>query len=194
MSEEENAQPRPSAGIGMKSVELGVALLLFIFGAVVVWDSQRLGARWAEDGPQSGYFPFYIGLIVCISSAIVFVQALMEKPGKRLSIFVEWGALRQVLSVLLPAAVYVLALQLFGIYAASAVYIALFMVWLGHYGWIKSALIAGGIAQTFLVVFELWFKVPLHKGTFYDLTFVFEAVPEFFRPVALAVARLIAGG
>jgi hypothetical protein len=111
-----------------------------------------------------------------------------------LSIFVEWGALRQVLAVLLPAAVYVLALQLFGIYAASAVYIAAFMVWLGKYGWIKSALIAGGIAQTFLVVFEIWFKVPLHKGTFYDLTFIFEAVPEFFRPVALAIARLISGG
>lgn len=193
ISEDENP-PAAARGLSMKSVELATALLLFVFGAVVVYDSQRLGAKWSEDGPQSGYFPFYIGLLVCIASAVVFAQALFAKPGERLSMFVEWGPLRQVLAVLLPAAVYVLALQLFGLYVASAVYIAAFMVWLGRYGWIKSLVLAGGISQVFFVVFEIWFKVPLHKGTLYDLSFVFEAVPEFFRPVALSVARLISGG
>jgi hypothetical protein len=194
MSEHNKAGSRAHGGISVKSVELAVAVLLFALGALVVFDSQRLGAKWGDDGPQSGYFPFYIGLIICISSVIVFVQGLLEKPGQRLSIFVEWGAFKQVLSVLLPAAVFVLGMQLFGIYAAGAVYIAVFMVWLGKYGWIKALLIAGGISQVLLVVFEMWFKVPLHKGSLYDLTFIFEAVPEFFRPVALAIARLIAGG
>ena len=59
--------------------------------------------------------------------------------------FVAWGQLKLVLSVLVPAFVYVLGVQLIGIYVASAVYITLFMRWLGHYPWAKSAAI--GVAR-----------------------------------------------
>ena len=38
--------------------ELGVAALLIAVGALVVFDSVRLGTGWADDGPRSGYFPF----------------------------------------------------------------------------------------------------------------------------------------
>jgi len=45
------------------SAELAVAALFFVFGAVVIYDSLRLGAGWQDvHGPRPGYFPFYIGL------------------------------------------------------------------------------------------------------------------------------------
>ena len=165
------------AGILTRTVEVVVALLLFAFGATVVVDSYRLGASWASDGPQSGYFPFYIGLLICLSSLATLGQAMFAQwrdrkktfsgvVARRRALFVAWGPLRQVLSVLLPALVYVLFVQLIGIYVASAVYIALFMMWLGKYTWIRSAAVGIVVNVCFFLMFEVWFKVPLFKGAF----------------------------
>ena len=79
--------------------------------------------------------------------------------------FVAWAQLRQVLAVLVPAALYVLLVQFVGLYVASALYIALFMVWLGHYSWLKSVAVALVVSVSLFVMFEIWFKVPLWKGT-----------------------------
>src|SRR5688500_15116886 len=119
----ENHQPRsvPEGGISTRTVEIVTALLVFAFGSLVLFDSVRLGFRWAEDGPQAGYFPFYIGLIICISGAAILGQALFGRAAKSRKVFVAWQPLRQVLSVLLPAILYVGAIQLIGIYVASTV-------------------------------------------------------------------------
>ena len=114
-------------------MEIVVAVFLLCIGLVVAWDSARLGARWGDDGPQSGYFPFYVGLIIACSAAVILWQALRGLTPDGRGTFVERGQLRLVLSVLLPALVYVIVIQCFGIYLASAIYIAGFMVWLGKY-------------------------------------------------------------
>ena len=155
----------------MRAVEVAVAVLLFVVGAVVVFDSYRLGSKWASDGPQSGYFPFYIGLLICFSSVVNLVQALVAKPAEG-AVFVAWGPFRLVLTVLIPAAVYVLGVKYFGIYVASAIYIAVFMVWLGRYSWFKSVAVGLGTNVSFFLMFEVWFKVPLFKGEFEPLRFL----------------------
>ena len=60
-------------------MEIAVALALFATGALVLIDSYRLGAGWADDGPQSGYFPFYIGLLLCISSIATLAQVTIAE-------------------------------------------------------------------------------------------------------------------
>jgi len=154
-------------------VDAVVALIVFFIGAVVIFGSRKLGAEWTSDGPGSGYFPFYIGLVMCISGAGIFYQALFSKTAKRnTDEFVDGEQLKRVLSVLLPAAVYVLAVQFIGLYVASAIYIALFMVILGKFSWIKSIGIALCVNVLFFLMFEVWFKVPLFKGTFDMLGFL----------------------
>lgn len=155
-----------------RTMEIVVASLFLLLGGVVSFDSYRLGASWAEDGPQSGYFPFYIGLIICISSIVTLLQALLGKAAGNNDTFVERGQLRQMLSVLVPAALYVLGIQLIGIYVASVVYIAVFMAWLGNYSWLKSAALGAATSVSLFVMFEIWFKVPLPKGMFNPLGFL----------------------
>ena len=87
--------------------------------------------------------------------------------------FVERGQLRQVLSVLLPALVYVLIVQWFGLYLASAVYIAGFMRWLGKYAWWKSVMLGIATSITVFLLFEIWFQVALHKGSLFNPLAVF---------------------
>ena len=141
-----------------------VAALFFIFGAVVVYDSLRLGAGWQEvHGPRPGYFPFYIGLLICIASLVNMVAAL-RVPAAQDKTFVEVGQLKLVLTVLIPTAIYAGAVTWIGIYAASALFIGFFMRWLGKYAWWKVVATSLITVVVFYVIFEKWFKVPLPKG------------------------------
>lgn len=149
-------------------MEIIVAALLLAFGAVIAWASFQLGAKWGEDGPQAGYFPFYIGLIIAVSSLITLLQALRGQTLRPHEAFVERGQFKLVLAVLIPAVVFVLAIQWFGIYLASAVYMAVFMVWLGKYPWWKAVLLGVAVSVIVYLMFEVWFKVALHKGTLYN--------------------------
>ena len=160
-----------AGGLSTRGAEIVVALVLFAIGALVVFDSHRLGSSWGADGPEAGYFPFYVGLITCISSLVILGQTLARR-GARSAVFVEWQALRQVLSVLIPAAVFVLAIQLIGLYVAAALYIAGFMRWLGNYSWLKSVVLGTLVSALAFVTFEVWFQVPLYKGAFNPLSFL----------------------
>jgi hypothetical protein len=151
------------SGVATNIIEAVVAVCIIIMGGVVIQGSRALGAGWTSDGPGSGYFPFYIGLILCISGVGTFYQALFSK-NKNTEVFVDGVQLRRVLSVFLPALVYVLAVQFLGLYVASAVYIALFMIILGNYSKVKSIIVSLCVVVLFFLMFEVWFKVPLYKG------------------------------
>jgi hypothetical protein len=166
------------AGISTPAMDIVVALIVLAIGVLVVVDSYRLGSSWGDDGPQSGYFPFYIGLLLGVSSLATLAQvafAEWKRRGEfkgalagRRDLFVAWSQLKLVLSVLVPATIYVLLVRIFGFYLASALYITLFMVWLGKYSWVKSVATGLGVSVSLFLLFEVWFKVPLFKGG-YDL-------------------------
>ena len=156
----------------MRSAEITTALIVFGLGALVLYDSVRLGWGWGTEGPEAGYFPFYIGLIICISSTVILLQCVLGHGRDNQAIFVEWPALRQVLSVLLPAGLFVLGIQIIGMYIAAVLYIAGFMIWLGNYGWVKSLTLGLAVSALTFVTFEVWFQVPLHKGVYDPLAFL----------------------
>jgi len=158
-------------GVATNIIDAAVAILVIIMGGVVIYGSRKLGSEWTSDGPGAGYFPFYIGLILVISGIGVLYQALAGK-NKNTEVFVDRVEFGRVLSVLLPAAVYVGAIQLIGIYVASTIYIALFMVILGKYSWLKSVVAALVVNALFFMMFEVWFKVPLYKGSYDMLSFL----------------------
>ena len=161
----EGGEGRPA--FRQKSAEIVVAALFLLLGGIVIYDSVRLGARWGDDGPQAGYFPFYIALFVCLASAVNLVVALLKKGEDRA--FVEVGQLKLVLSVLVPSIIYVALIAWLGIYVASAIFVAFFMRWLGKYPWWKVAAVSIGNSVVFFLIFEMWFKVPLPKGPLENL-------------------------
>jgi putative tricarboxylic transport membrane protein len=155
----------------VRVVDAATAVIIFVFGAVVIWDSYRLGSKWGSDGPESGYFPFYIGLILCIASCVNFYNAWREKSeAEGGESFVSRTSMKMILSVMIPTIVYVAAIGGIGpvpgvgIYVASAIFIAAFMRWLGKYGWGKAVGVSLGVPVVFFMMFEIWFKVPLPKG------------------------------
>jgi len=169
MSSQESSEETLAAAT--HTVEAVVAVCVLALGLLIMYGSRNLGSEWTSYGPGAGYFPFYIGLILCISSVGIFIQALFGK-AKNTGAFVDHVQLRRVLQVFIPALIYVGAVQVLGIYVASAVYIALFMVYLGEFSWLKSSVAAVFINVVFFLMFEVWFKVPLFKGTLNPLAFL----------------------
>ena len=151
------------SAVSLRTLELIVAAIIFALGAIVIYDSVRIGMRWAEDGPQSGYFPFYVGLFICVAAGITFVRGLNDL-ARRNKAAVTVGGLVQVLRMLVPTALYVVLVQVIGIYVASTLYLGFFMRWLGRYSWVKVLPVAVGVSVAFYLLFEVWFKVPLPKG------------------------------
>lgn len=162
--EQKQEGPR-SRGLSHGAMEAIAAIGIFAVGVVMMFDNVRIGAGWAPDGPQSGYFPFRIGAILCFASVVVLFQSVVGKQrnGK---VFVSWERFRRVLMVLLPTALYVLAIQFVGMYVASTFFIAAFMRVMDKSGWAKTVLVSVGVSAMLFWMFEIQFTVPLRKGPF----------------------------
>src|SRR2546423_258897 len=148
-----------ASGVPERIVEIGVAIFTFAIGAVMMIDNYHLGAGWAKDGPESGYFPFRIGAIICLASVAVLLQVLLSRK-RRGAVFVTYAQLKPVLLVLVPTLVYVAAIQWVGIYVASAVFIAGFMRVMDRYSWIKTLAISVRLNAILFWLFENPFLVP----------------------------------
>ena len=165
MSEEPEASGQ---SVGTRWPELIVAAVLMVLAVLVIVDSLRVGTGWAEDGPRSGYFPFYIGVLLLLSSGSVLVGQLLKWRGED-SEFAERAQIALVIAVLVPMAVYVGLIALLGIYLASVALIAYFMRRHGRYGWPLTGSVSVGVPLFFFIVFERWFLVPLPKGPIENL-------------------------
>ena len=159
----------PARGVTTRAMEIATSLAFAFAGAVAIWDSARLGAGWGADGPQSGYFPFWIGLLLVLASAANLLPVLRGARGEAAGedgrpMFLTWQQARTVATVFIPTAIYVAAIPFTGIYIASAMLVAWFMVRLGGFA-LWRALPAGlATAVVTFVVFEIWFLVALPKG------------------------------
>jgi hypothetical protein len=154
--------PSAETGPSHRAVEIGVALSIAVFAAIVIYGSIKAGINWGAEGPRAGFFPFYIGLFILMASMVNLFSAFIDLPREKL--FAEWGQLGRVVSVIIPTAVFVAIIPTLGIYVSSALLIALFMKWLGKYRWSIVAAVSVGITVGTFLVFEKWFLVPLPKG------------------------------
>lgn len=149
--------------VGARGPELAVAAFLLLLGIIVIADSVRVGTGWADDGPRSGYFPFYIGCLLVGASAWTIGRQLMDWRSDRTE-FAERAQLGQVVAVLVPMAVFVAAIFALGIYLSAVLLIAYFMRHFGKYRWRLTLPVALGVPLVFFAIFERWFLVPLPKG------------------------------
>jgi putative tricarboxylic transport membrane protein len=168
MAHEHDVVPSSAPGenqntITTRGMELVVSAGFILVAGIVMYDSVRVGNGWADDGPEAGYFPFYVGVIMFLASAATFaINLLGRKPD--LSNFVERSALLLVLKVLVPTFIYLGVMYFLGIYVASALYIGLFMMWLGKYSLAKTVPVAVLIPLALFWLFEIAFLIPLPKG------------------------------
>jgi hypothetical protein len=152
-------------GPSHRTVEVSTAIAMVAFGAIVIYGSLQVGIGWGAEGPKAGFFPFYIGVAIIIASVFNALTAATQDARK---LFADWSQLGSVLQIVIPTAIYVIAIPFIGIYVSSIVLIALFMKWLGRYGIVLSLVISVGVMVGTFLMFEKWFLVPLPKGPIED--------------------------
>ena len=145
----------------MRIADLTTALLLMAGGLLVLGDSLRIGIGWGTDGPKSGFFPFWLALTLFACCAGIVIQAVRRADRAP---FLSREAVGPVLKVLVPAIVFVVVIQLVGLYVASTLYMAVYMRWIGRHAWPLVVLVSVGFSVVTFIVFELWFLVPMPKG------------------------------
>lgn len=149
--------------VSTRTMEIVVSGAFVALACLIMYDNWRIGARWVSDGPQAGYFPFYIGLIMFVVSVTNLGVHVLNRSGAR-SNFVDRSQLTQVLKVLIPTIVFVVLIAFLGIYVSAAIFISFFMGWLGKYPLQRILPIALLVPLFLFVMFEIWFLVPLPKG------------------------------
>src|SRR3989304_3715009 len=126
----------------MRGADLVTAAVLMLLGGVVMYDAVRLGIGWGQEGARGGFLPFWLPGVLLVPAGLIFVQALLRRSAKR---FVEREQFRSVLKVLAPAAAWVVLMQFVGLYVASALYMGVYMRWIGRPAWLLGAGPSGAV-------------------------------------------------
>ena len=156
---------KSGAHLQMRWMELLVAACFVGVSLLVITDSIRVGKAWGSDGPEPGYFPFYIGCLLLGGAAWVILQTLLTwKQDNGEEVFAEKHEFNLMLLMLIPTAAFVAAIFVLGIYVAALIFISAFMVCQGKYSYFKSIMVGAGISTALFLLFEIWFLLPLPKG------------------------------
>lgn len=148
--------------------EIGTAIGTGALGLAAAIGALELGTGWEESGPQSGYFPFHVGLILIAASLWNLGAALFrhrraagteaEEP------FLDAQKLRR-LGVFIAAMLgFVVATLTLGIYVAATGYIGWTAWRQGGYRLPRALAIGAGFALALYLIFEVAFLMPLPKG------------------------------
>jgi putative tricarboxylic transport membrane protein len=148
----------------MRQADIICALCLLGLAVLVAWESLQLNVGWGLNGPEGGFFPFWLAVglggccIVSLAQAIWHVAPALRQP------FVKPGGWVLLLKVLLPATTMVLLTELIGLYPAAALYIAFYMRWIGRYDWPLILAVSVCIPLGSYFLFDKWFLLPMPKG------------------------------
>ena|SRR6476661_5502167 len=144
-----------------RTVDTVVMILLLALAGLMAFDNWRTGISWDASGPQAGYFPFYLSLILAAASLWGLVKGFIERSDR---VFVQRDQFKRVLQIFVPTLLYVVVMQWLGLYVASFILIVGFMGLIGRIAWWKSVLTAVIFTVAMFITFEIAFDVIMPKG------------------------------
>jgi putative tricarboxylic transport membrane protein len=162
---EDPTAPEPDSPpvIAVGTVDMAVSLMLLALALLLGYDNWRTGISWDSTGPQPGYFPFYLSVILGLASVFGLVTSFVSHR-EAAETFVTRAQLRRVMAVFVPTLLFCFATQFLGLYVASFLLIAGFMVLVGRIAWWKSLLTAFVFTAIMFVTFDIAFDVIMPKG------------------------------
>ena len=143
--------------------DVTVSLLLLVLAATLGFDNWRTGIAWDSTGPEAGYFPFYLSVILGGASLYGLVSSFLVRKEAS-ETFVTRAQLRRVMAVFVPTLLFCLATQFLGLYVASFFLIATFMRMVGRIALWNSLLTAFLFTAIMFVTFDIAFDVIMPKG------------------------------
>jgi hypothetical protein len=150
----------------MKRAEIITCLILLTIAGVVMSQAIRLGPGWGDAGPRAGFFPFWLSVILGLSSLWILAQTVRQPSTSEGSRFFPPGAPRLVLTVFLPMAGAIALIEVVGFYISALIYLLVYIRVTGRQSWTLTVAVAILFPLLTFLVFERWFLLPLPKGLF----------------------------
>jgi hypothetical protein len=146
--------------ISRRAFEAATATLTGAFGAAVAISSLSNGIGWSSAGVDAGTFPFITGLIILCGSVCNLLRGVLADHERML----DWSELKRLGALFIPAAIYVGAIPLAGMYVASAGYVFGTFAVQSRVSLARSLLAGAITAAALYLVFERMFEVSLPRG------------------------------
>ncbi len=143
------------------------SLCVFLFAVCVCFLSYRLSVGSVKS-PGPGFFPFYLGAILCLLSINVFAHAVAKR---RAAVEREEGVAARInwknicLTVILLA-LYPTLLHVLGFLGATFVLTALFLRFISAYRWSVVWGVGVAVAIISYLVFQYWLSIQFPAGIF----------------------------
>ncbi len=149
----------------MRKADIVIALFFMVIGFVLLFDAVRLGFQWGVTGPESGLFPFYLGLglVVCSLLTLRTIYAKYKKDGYD-KLLMPKGALKPILWVLIPSVGMVVITEFVGLHIAAGIFLGFYMRSVGKIGWGTTLMVSFLVPLSLYIAFDKLFLVPLPQG------------------------------
>ena len=148
----------------MRKADILVALVLLGLAVLVAWESLQLNIGWGLNGPQGGFFPFWLAVGLGLCCLVILAQALWPPSPFLRRPLVRRGGWVPVLQVALPAVALVALTEMIGLYLAAVLYIGFTMRCIGRHPWLLVLTLSIGIPLGSYFLFDKWFLIPMPKG------------------------------
>jgi putative tricarboxylic transport membrane protein len=156
-------EPDSPAVTSNRAVEMVMSLVLLVLALTFAYDNWRTGISWDSTGPEPGYFPFYLSVILGLANLYGLGAAFLSRE-EAAATFVTRAQGKRVMAVFVPTFLFCLVTQFLGLYVASFLLIAGFMRWVGKIALWKSLLTAFLFTAIMFVTFDIAFDVIMPKG------------------------------
>src|SRR3954452_15504003 len=94
-------------------VNVVVSVVLLVVALTLGYDNWSTGIAWDSTGPEPGYFPFYLSVILA-GASLYGMAVTWLKRHEPSQTFVSQAQMRRVLAVFVPTLLFCLATQFLG--------------------------------------------------------------------------------
>jgi hypothetical protein len=150
--------------MSIRQADIGLALVLLVLAGLVAVGSLQLDIGWGMNGPKGGFFPFWLAVGLGLCSLVILGRALRNTSRASRQPLVTPGGWRPLLKVAGPATAMVALTEIIGLYPAAALYIGLYMRWIGKHRWLLVLAVSIGVPLSSYLIFDKWFLIPMPKG------------------------------
>lgn len=154
-----------------RKAQIAVGAGFLALSAVLALESARLGPGWGDAGPEAGFYPMLLSLVLLFGAAGTVWEGVRARDVRPL--FAGREEVVELARVGLPLLAATVSIPLLGFYLMTALYVGLFSWWYGRFRW--YLVIPGGIALAALLflAFEIGFRVFLPKSLLYGVLLPF---------------------
>jgi putative tricarboxylic transport membrane protein len=146
-------------------MDLAASVVFIALAVIVIIEGMRLGAGWDERGPQAGFFPFWLAILMAVGALAAFVQALRRRF--QTPFFEHREEIVDLAKVGIPLAAAIVVIPWTGLYISTFLYVWLFAWWYGGFRW--WTVLIGALAFTAIMHFTLTaMRIPMPHSVFYE--------------------------